>query len=142
MNLPAISLRDRVHAIEFEMKRFDQIEIPVRHIFGGGIYCREIRIPAGVLLTGKIHKYEHVNIMSAGEMSVLTETGILRVRAPFATVSKPGIKRVAYVHEAAVWTTVHRTDLTDPDEIEEHFIAQSEADYLTFIAAEDPACLS
>lgn len=140
MNL--ISLRDRVHAVEFEMKKFDQIEIPVRHYFADGVYCREVRIPAGTLVTGKIHKYEHINIMSSGEMSVLTERGILRVRAPFTTVSLPGIKRIAYVHEDAVWTTIHRTDLTDPSEIEEHFIAADEAAYQAFLTAEHIPCLS
>lgn len=128
-----ISNRDKVAAIEFEMRQYAQVEIPVRHYFSQGLYAREITIPKGVLLTGKIHKYQQLNIMSAGEMSVLAEGGVVRVKAPFTIISPPGTKRIAFAHEETVWTTIHGTDETDLDKIEAYFIAQDERDYLEFV---------
>lgn len=129
-----LSARDRVGIIEAEMLKHEQIECPVRHYFSQGVYAREITIPAGTMLTGKIHKFEQLNILSAGEISVLTEDGMKRVSAPFTIVSPPGTKRIAFAHTACVWTTIHGTDETDLEKIEAHYIAQTEQEYEVFAA--------
>lgn len=132
----APTMREKVLALEAHMKNLGLPHIddicPVRHHFSPGVYAREMFIPKGTIIVGKIHKHVNLNIMSAGELSVLTENGIERVRAPFTIVSPPGTKRVAYAHEDTVWTTIHGTDITDVDEIEERFIAQTEEDYIAF----------
>lgn len=133
--LPAVSMRDKVRAIEAEMLRMPQVEMPVTHHFANkgtalGTYARELFIPKGTVLTGKIHKFEQINIMSKGDISVLTEDGIRRVQAPFTIVSPAGTKRIAYAHEDTVWTTIHSTAETDLEKIETQFIAQNDAEYL------------
>lgn len=129
-----LSLRDKVFAIETEMRRHEQLDLPVRHYFSQGVYARELFIPKGTLLTGQIHKYQQLNIMSQGDMSVLTEDGIVRVQAPFTIVSPPGTKRIAYAHEDTVWTTIHGTHERDLEKIEAHFIAQTDDEFRAFIA--------
>lgn len=124
--------KDKVLQLEAMMRDFTQIDIPVRHFFSPGVYAREISIPKGAIITGKIHKFAQLNILSKGELSVLTEDGIRRVSAPFTIVSPPGTKRIAYAHEDSVWTTVHGTDETDLGKIEKHFIADNEAEYLEY----------
>lgn len=127
-------MRGRVFALEDAIRRdLPLVDLPVRHHFSHGVYARELFIPKGTVLTGKIHKYPQLNIMSQGELSVLTESGVVRVKAPFTIVSPAGTKRVAYAHEDTVWTTVHGTELTDVDEIEKVFIAQTEQEYLAFV---------
>lgn len=123
---------EKVERLEAAMKQFEQIEIPVVHYFSHKIYAREITIPKDCILTGKIHKYSQLNILSKGEISVLTEDGIKRVKAPFTIVSPPGTKRAAYAHEECVWTTVHGTDETDLEKIETQFIAKDNQEYLEF----------
>lgn len=132
-----LSLRQKVELLEREMLQAPQLDIPVKHYFAQGVYAREITIPAGTVLTGKIHKYEQINILSKGEMSVLTNDGVKRVCAPFTIVSPPGTKRIAIAHTECVWTTIHGTaglklSELNLDEIEDTFIAQSDADYLEF----------
>lgn len=128
-----LTMRQKVHAIEGEMRKFEQRELPVRHYFSQGVYARELFIPKDTLLTGKIHKYQQLNILSKGDISVLTEEGVVRVQAPFTIVSPPGTKRIAYAHEDCIWTTIHGTDETDLEKIEAHYIAESDADYLLFV---------
>lgn len=122
--------RDKVFVIEDMMREMPQIKIPVRHFFSPGVYAREIQIPRGAVITGKIHKFAQLNILSLGDMSVMTEDGIKRVKAPFTIVSPPGTKRIAYAHEDCVWTTIHGTEETDLDKIESHFIAQDDGEYI------------
>ena len=109
-NLPGRTIREKIARLETAMMQFEQVDIPPIHYFAKGLYAREIFIPAGTLLTGKIHKREHLNIISQGDISVMTEEGVKRISAPFAMVSKPGIKRVGYAHEDTVWTTIHATE--------------------------------
>lgn len=124
----------KVESIEDKILEMPPVEIPVKHYFSQGVYAREIFIPKGTVLTGHIHKFKNLNIMSSGELSILTENGVVRVKAPFTVVSNPGTKRLAYAHEDTVWTTIHGTDETDVDLIEEKFIAHSHQEYLAFCA--------
>lgn len=107
-----------------------QVALPVRHIFSPGVYARELSIPAGVCLTGAVHKYEQLNILSKGTMKVLTEDGIKEVSAPFTVVSPPGTKRIALALTDCVWTTILGTQETDPEIIEKHFVLKTEKDYI------------
>ena len=74
-------------------------------------------MPAGVLCTGRIHKHSHPNFLMKGKVTVLTEEGEKTITAPCAMISGAGTKRVVYVHEEAVWSTVHATEKTNPDDI-------------------------
>ena len=126
------SIRKQVTRFEDLMREATAVECPVTHHFAQGVYGRELFIPKGTVLTGKIHKFSQLNILSKGDISVLTETGVKRVQAPFSIVSPPGTKRIAYAHEDTVWITVHGTYETDVERIEEIFIAQSEEEFVAF----------
>lgn len=114
------------------MREMPQIDIPVRHLFSPGVYAREISIPKGAVVTGHIHKYAQLNILSKGVMLLVSDHETHRVEAPFTVVSPPGTKRAAWALEDCVWTTIHGTDETDLEKIEAHFIAKDEAEYLSF----------
>jgi hypothetical protein len=95
---------------------------------------REIFIPKGTTLTGKIHKTEHLNILSQGELSVWTEDGVKRLTASTVIKSQPGIKRVGFAHEDCVWITVHHNldESRDVDLIEERLIAKTFEEAIAF----------
>ena len=96
----------------------------VKHHFAPGSYGREMTLPAGLVVVGKIHKHAHINVISKGRVQVFTEQeGVLELAAPCTFVSSPGTKRVVHVLEETVWTTVHVTDKTDLAEIEREVIA-------------------
>lgn len=120
--LPPVPTREQIVALEDEMRKLPQMELPPVHHFAKGIYARELRIPAGTLLTGKVHRTEHLNILSAGEITVWTEDGMKRVSAPFTIVSRPGTKRVGFAHTDCVWTTIHRSDETDLEALEAELV--------------------
>lgn len=139
--LTEVELRAKVFALERAMKadqRFpaDPKEVcPVTHHFCDGVYAREMFIPAGTVVVGKIHKRKNFNIMSRGKLTILTPDGLVTLLAGHHVVSEPGTKRVAYAHEDTIWTTILGTELTDPEEIETAFVANSEQEYLAFVAA-------
>ena len=105
---------------------------PVRHEFSPGTYAREMTIPEGTVIIGRIHKHAHLNIISAGECTVLTEFGVQHLTAPCMFTSEPGTKRVVVAHSTVVWTTVHATNLTDVDEIIREFTTDTYTDIEVF----------
>ena len=128
----ALTAREKVNILEAEMRKQPQVELEVKHHFSYGIYARELFIPKGVMLTGKIHKTEQLNILTKGDISVLVDDEMVRVRAPFTIVSKAGTKRIAIAHEDSIWITIHGTHERDLEKIEEFFIAQNEQEYLEY----------
>ena len=95
---------------------------PVKHTFAGGCYVREIYNPANELIVTKIHKKEHPFFLMKGEMSILTEEGIQHIKAPYQGVTKPGTKRAIYTHEECVFITVHATENTTIEDVEEEVV--------------------
>lgn len=122
-------LRDKISMLERAMKQGPQIEVPLKHTFSKNVYAREITIPKGSIIIGKIHKHQNMNIISKGEVSFFSIDGAVRVKAPYTFVASPGVKRVIVAHEETVWTTIHGTSETDLDKLEDEFIAKDYSDF-------------
>lgn len=79
-----------------------------RHHFADGVYIREMFIPAGVLLTGAIHRTQHLSVMCRGDISILSVAGLKRFSGETVMVpTVPGVKRVGFAHADTVWIDVH-----------------------------------
>jgi hypothetical protein len=129
--LPAAPTDQTIDALEVAIvTNLPAVDCPITHRFTPGLYIREMFAPAGSLITSKIHRTQHPFVLSAGRISVWTEEGgWVELCAPYTGITEPGTRRVAYVHEDAVWTTFHPTDKTDPAEIEAEII-EPRADHL------------
>jgi quercetin dioxygenase-like cupin family protein len=119
-----VAVREDVTALAEYLKDFPQEDIPVQHEFLEGVYMRTVYMKAGDIIIGKIHKQEHVAIISQGRATVLTENGVLEIKAPYLFKSPPGVRRALLIHEDMIWTTVHRSDHTDIESLEEQLIAK------------------
>lgn len=113
MNLPAINyeFRKYIQDVEALIMQLPQIECPLRHEFRGGMYYRTIRLPAGMMGTGKIHTHPCRNVLLQGSMTVWAEhTGKVEMKAPFIWDSPTGTKRCFIVGESedVVWMTIHQ----------------------------------
>ena len=113
----------RIFDIEDSMLQMPQAELETRHHFAPGVYIRELRIPAGVCLTGAVHYTEHLNICLRGCLCVVSATADDKwVRGGDIFASSIGTKRTAYVTEDTVWLTVHATEETDIPTLEKMLV--------------------
>lgn len=128
-----VERRTALERFEVACLEQEQTPVPIKHHYANGVYAREAYIPAGVALVGKIHKYEHLNIVSKGKIRVATEDGIKIIEAPATFVSPAGTKRAGYVLEDTVWTTLHATSQTDAQEIERAVIANNYSELDKFL---------
>ena len=102
---------------------------PLKHSFADGCYIREIFNPKGELLVTKIHKVSHPFFLMKGDMTILMEDGIKRIKAPHYGITPAGTKRIIYCHEECIFVTVHATKLTDIAKIEEEIVSKDFDDF-------------
>lgn len=121
--------RNGIHALESVMmdmpeeEKFDLDEL-TDHFFAPGVYARMFFIEKGSVVVGKIHKTEHLNIICKGRCSVSTEDGPMVLEGPCVVTSRPGVKKAVYALEDTTWITIHVTDETNLEKIEDVVIAK------------------
>jgi len=134
--LEQLPIRDKVFFFETVIKEhplaLTAADFPVFHHFSPGRYRRELRVPKGMIIIGKLHKYACVSTLEEGDMSVLVGDEIVRIKAPYIGISPAGTKRIAYTHEASIWITSHVTTETDVAKLEHELVAESEQEYQEF----------
>lgn len=134
MHNVALSATEQVQAVQEWLLEQPQIKIETRHYFAGGIYEREIIVPAGAMIAGKIHLYEHLAKLSKGTMTIFSEHSKGTFTGPKTFVSRPGEKRLGYAHDDCVFSTFHKvgSGATEADVpvLEAHLVVDTIQEYL------------
>ena len=119
-----LQLEAALHSVEgsFGVEEINRDKLT--HHFAGGVYGRELFIPANTMIVSKIHRAKTLNIIAQGVISVISEQGIHTYQAPHVFVSEPFTKRVVISHEDTLWVTAHGTYETDLLKVEDAVIAK------------------
>ena len=103
-------MRQRVQALQMAISELPQYQPETKHLFHGGMYCRQVWRQAGALIVGKVHRKEHFYMVVFGTVAITTDDGVQSVTGPYLLCSKPGTKRAVYAETDALCMTFHRTD--------------------------------
>jgi mannose-6-phosphate isomerase-like protein (cupin superfamily) len=114
-------------------ENFEMVNCPLNHRFTDGLYVREIFMPAGTLITSKIHKTQHQYFVLKGKVSVWIDEGEeVYIEAPYIGVTEPGTRRVLYIWEDCIWATAHANpDNENESEIEDRIIEKHDNQFLS-----------
>jgi hypothetical protein len=103
--------RARMDALEAAiLAECEPLDLEIRHYFADGTYTREMILPQGAVVTGRIHKTSTVNILTKGRMRVVTDEGEYEVAAPHVFVSGAGVKKAGHALEDSIWINVFPWD--------------------------------
>lgn len=106
--LPALSMTDKVLALQNELLKMPQANIVTEHIFKPGVYERKITIPAWTVLTGAEHKTPYHVRVEKGTIAVNTDDGVKVFTGPCDFPAKAGMQRAGRVfEEEVVWVDVY-----------------------------------
>ena len=119
---PAVSMVDKVKALQIEVSKLPQYEPATKHYFHGGMYCREVFRHAGVLVVGAVHKKEHFYFIVSGTVAITTDDGVQEVTGPHLFSSKPGTKRAVYAMTDALCMTFHAIEAKTVEEAEAELV--------------------
>lgn len=116
-------------------------EIDVEHIVAEGLYGRLGFMPKGACVVSCIHLFEHITVALSGVCLVVDPDGVEElVTAPMVRVTPAGMQRAVYVLEDAVWFTVHRADVTDPETMREQLTVKTIEEFRAAVAALPMEC--
>ena len=120
------SAKATVEALQAAMLELPQYEPPTEHVFHGGMYCRQVTIPAGCTIVGKKHKQDHLFMVVSGEVRIVDDGQAQTLTAPAVLQSKTGVKRAIYAITDTVFLTVHATPAKDVEQAEQMLVEPDE----------------
>ena len=128
-NLAELGYMPEILRIEKVLLNEVQVDCPVKHYQVDGVYVRSMFIPAGTLLTGKIHNFENIAILAQGTIRISNGTESYVISAPHVMVDKPGVKRIGYAETDVTFITVHKTVNTEIEAIEKELVSATFEEY-------------
>lgn len=117
MDMQSAELQDFIFRVEEELLKYPQTEVPINDYFGHDTYGREMIAPAGVYLTGAVHKFPVLNVLLEGEVTVISIDGVQTLKAPYVYVSSPNAKRLFLTHTSIRWMNVFGTSDRDTENV-------------------------
>lgn len=109
----------------------EDLEASAKRYFCNGVYIKELLVPAGTLMVGKVHKTEHLVVMTCGDVSVMTPDKIFRLTGHNVFNSSAGMKRVGYFHEDTMWMNVHASHgITNSDEMDDYLVEEADRSWI------------
>lgn len=121
-----LEVRKKIVRLEHLMNKASdvQLKIETTHRFLNGVYLRQVFIPKDTMIASRIHRIENFFIISSGDVTVITEDGAKRLKAPYVGGSKAGVKRILFTHEDTVWQNTYATNETDISKLEKMIFAE------------------
>ena len=102
------------------------VSLEPTNYFAHGTYTRELFIPEGTVIAGKIHRYNCIAIIPYGHVTVTTDDGDYDIIGPKTLVTGTGSKGV-FAHKDTLWITVHPWHgIEDVNEVEKYVIIPPE----------------
>lgn len=125
--LQVIEEHKSVEELEQMMLTLPQVDCPVIHKFGKGLYIRELHMQSGTIAIGHEQRFSHFNVFLKGKVLMLNADGSKTVlEAPMTFFAEPG-RKVGYVIEDLVWQNIYPTDETDVEKLEETYLIKSDS---------------
>ena len=95
---------------------------PLKHTFAEGIYVREMFIPEGGLIIGRVHKNDHIWFLLTGELEIVTDNGVELYIGPCYIKAPAGTKRVLHAITDSIFVNVYPnpTNNTNIEELEDN----------------------
>ena len=104
---------------------------PLKHSFSEGVYIREMFMPQGGLVIGKLYKISHTWFLLSGELEVATDEGNEYYIGPCYVNAPEGTKRVLHAVSDVIFVNVYPNpeNITDTDKLEEILTCSSYKEY-------------
>jgi len=105
-----------------EMLGTFEVDLGIKHHFSSGVYAKEMHVPAGYIVGSHAHQFDHLSLLSSGEVIVKTDDSEQHYVAPAIITIKKETNHEIYAVKDTVWFCIHGTTETNPDTIDEVLI--------------------
>lgn len=88
------------------------------HHFGGGVYAKETKVPAGWILVQHKHEHDHLSVLASGTVELLVDGERSEMTGPACITIKAGKHHGVKAITDVAWYCIHATDCTDEGEVD------------------------
>lgn len=108
-----IPFQEKLEALEKYMEGCAPIEIEHPNVLRSGpLFYKDMVMPKGTVLIGRVHKYPHMTLLIDGAVVVWSsDTGLRYFDRYSANLCEPGTQRLFYAIEDTVWANIHHLDI-------------------------------
>lgn len=113
--LSGLSKKDRdasfsnMEAELFKLPQIKESDYSLKEYYSAGMYCREITIPEGALITGRIYKFDHLEVMISGDITIYSADGNVNHYSGHNIIeAKAGKRQAGLAHSDTIWMTVNQ----------------------------------
>tara|TARA_R110000868_G_scaffold143298_1_gene361344 strand:- start:4152 stop:4487 length:336 start_codon:yes stop_codon:yes gene_type:complete len=96
----------------------------ISHHFAGGVYAKELVIPAGFWLKSHRHVYDHISVLASGTVRLTIRGETHEMVGPRTIIVPAWADHEIEAVTTAVWLCIHATSAADPDTVDETLIAR------------------
>ncbi|MDP9892590.1 quercetin dioxygenase-like cupin family protein [Variovorax boronicumulans] len=94
-------------------------DLPISHHFGGGVYAKETRIAAGLILVQHKHEHDHLSVLASGTVELLIDGVRSEMTGPACITIAGGKHHGVKALTDVVWYCIHATNCADESEVDE-----------------------
>lgn len=118
-----LSWSDKLAYLTHKFLTLEQTDCNITHRFEPGLYIREMRMPAGTLFIGRIHRHGHEVQLLSGVVVHLHEGHRIFLDKPVSVQTHPGYQMAAFALTEVTARSIHPnpTDSTDVQELEDEY---------------------
>lgn len=98
----------------------------ISHLFGGGVYVKETRIPAGMVLVQHKHAHDHLSYLVGGMVELQVDGVTRTVVGPVGLTIEAGKHHGVKALSDALWLCIHATDCEDEDSVDAVLVVPSD----------------
>lgn len=104
--------------------------ITIEETIHAGIYCREMNVPKGIVISGATHKKDGYAVLSKGEMTISDHGETTHIIAPCTVRVMAGSRKLGYAIEDSTFLTFHHVECTDIKDAEAELFDMSHGEKL------------
>lgn len=93
------------------------------HHFGGGVYAKEMLVPAGMVVVQHMHNHDHLSVLVRGSVVMSVDGVEVSYDAPAILRIQAGKHHGVRALTDVLWLCIHATEETDPAHVDEVLIA-------------------
>ena len=133
-DLIAENFKDSLPSLVGKLKDLDNDNTSIVEYFASNTYVREMVIPAGTCVVGRVHKADCINILLEGEIVIVDNDGNRKeMSAPQVFIAKAGHQKAGYALKDTRWLNCFSCEEEHLSDVVNHFTVETEEEYMKLL---------
>lgn len=134
MDLMAETFKSNVGGLANHLRAMDNDTTSIVEYFASDSYVREMVIPAGTCVIGRVHKTDCINILLEGEIVIVDNDGNRKeMKAPQVFIAKAGHQKAGFAIKDTRWLNCFSCKEEQLADVVNHFTVETEEEYMKLL---------